>query len=60
MLMSEKVVLVTDYTWPNTVVEEAVLKSANARLLIAQVGDEKELLRLVPQADGCGVRSARR
>lgn len=49
--MSEKVVLVTDYTWPNTSVEEAVLKAANTRLLIAQVGDENELLRLVPQAD---------
>ena len=49
--MSEKVVLVTDYTWPNTAVEEAVLKTANAKLLIAQVGDENELLRLVPQAD---------
>ncbi len=49
--MSEKVVLVTDYTWPNTSVEEAVLKTANARLLIAQVGDENELLSLVPQAD---------
>ncbi|MEP6987131.1 MAG: C-terminal binding protein [Chloroflexota bacterium] len=50
--MSEKVVLVTDYTWANTAVEEAVLKTANAKLLIAQIGDENELLRLVPQADG--------
>jgi D-3-phosphoglycerate dehydrogenase len=49
--MSEKVVLVTDYTWPNTSVEEEVLKAANARLLVAQVGDENELLSLVPQAD---------
>jgi D-3-phosphoglycerate dehydrogenase / 2-oxoglutarate reductase len=49
--MNEKVVLVTDYTWPNTAVEEAILKTANARLLIAQVGDENELLSLVPQAD---------
>ncbi len=49
--MSEKVVLVTDYTWPNTVVEEAVLKTADARLLIAQIGDENDLLNLVPQAD---------
>ncbi len=49
--MDEKVVLVTDYTWPNTAIEEAVLKAANARLLVAQVGDENELLRLVPQAD---------
>ncbi len=49
--MSDKVVLVTDYTWPNTTVEEAVLKPANASLLVAQIGDEDELLRLVPQAD---------
>src|SRR6185436_5265307 len=49
--MSEKVVLVTDYTWPDTAVEEAVLQTANAKLLIAQVGDENELLSLVPQAD---------
>lgn len=49
--MTEKVVLVTDYTWPTTAVEQAVLQSANARLLLAQRGDEDELLRLVPQAD---------
>lgn len=49
--MSEKVVLVTDYTWPNTSVEEEVLKAANARLLVAQEGDENELLSLAPQAD---------
>ncbi len=49
--MSEKVVLVTDYTWPSTAVEEAVLKAADARLLIAERGDENELLSLVPQAD---------
>lgn len=49
--MNEKVVLVTDYTWPSTAVEEAVLKAAGARLLIAQTGDEDELLNLVPQAD---------
>lgn len=49
--MSEKVVLVTDYTWPTTAVEAAVLKQVDARLLLAQVGDEDELLQLVPQAD---------
>lgn len=49
--MSEKVVLVTDYTWPTTAVEQAVLQSANARLLLAERGDEAELLSLVPQAD---------
>ncbi len=49
--MTKKVVLVTDYTWPSTAVEAAVLQTVPARLLIAQVGDEDELLRLVPQAD---------
>ncbi|MBI1282592.1 MAG: hypothetical protein GC179_30980 [Anaerolineaceae bacterium] len=49
--MSEKVVLVTDYTWPSTAVEATVLKTAGARLLIAERGDEDELLSLVSQAD---------
>ncbi|MCA0455880.1 MAG: C-terminal binding protein [Chloroflexi bacterium] len=49
--MTEKVVLVTDYTWPTTAVEAAVLRGANARLLLAERGDEEELLSLVPQAD---------
>ena len=43
--MSEKVVLVTDYIWPSTEVEAAVLRSLPARLLIAQSGDEDELRR---------------
>ncbi|MBN8620110.1 MAG: C-terminal binding protein [Anaerolineae bacterium] len=44
-------VLITDYTWPTTERERAVLAAADATLLIAERGDETELLRLVPRAD---------
>ncbi|MDK3157351.1 C-terminal binding protein [Kamptonema cortianum] len=49
--MSEKIVLVTDYTWPSTDAEAQVLAEVGAKLLIAQTGSEEELLSLVPQAD---------
>ncbi len=49
--MGEKIVLVTDYTWTSTDPEAEVLAQVGAKLLIAEVGDEAELLRLVPQAD---------
>jgi D-3-phosphoglycerate dehydrogenase len=49
--MSEKTVLVTDYTWPSTAPEAAVLAEAGARLLLAQTGSEDELLSLVGEAD---------
>jgi D-3-phosphoglycerate dehydrogenase / 2-oxoglutarate reductase len=49
--MPEKIVLITDYTWTSTEPEARVLAQAGARLLIAQRGDETELLELVPQAD---------
>ncbi|MEZ4668029.1 MAG: C-terminal binding protein [Anaerolineae bacterium] len=49
--MTNKHVLVTDYTWPTTAVEAAVLAEVGADLLLAQRGDEAELLELVPQAD---------
>jgi D-3-phosphoglycerate dehydrogenase / 2-oxoglutarate reductase len=51
MMMSDKFVLVTDYTWPSTEPEAQVLASVDARLLIAKTGSEEELLALVPQAD---------
>lgn len=47
----EKVVLVTDYTWPSTEPEAEVLARVGARLLVAETGEEEELLALVPQAD---------
>lgn len=49
--MAEKTVLVTDYTWPSTSPEAAVLAEVGAQLLIAETGAEDELLALVPQAD---------
>jgi D-3-phosphoglycerate dehydrogenase len=49
--VSEKLVLVTDYTWPSTEPEAAVLARAGARLLVAETGEEEELRSLVPQAD---------
>lgn len=49
--MAEKIVLVTDYTWPSTEPEAKVLAEIGAELLIAQTGSEEELLSLVPQAD---------
>jgi D-3-phosphoglycerate dehydrogenase len=49
--VTERVVLVTDFTWPSTEPEAAVLARAGARLLIAETGDEAELLELVQEAD---------
>jgi len=49
--MTDKYVLVTDYTWSSTEPEAAVLAEVGAKLLIAQTGTEAELLSLVPQAD---------
>ena len=49
--MSDKIVLVTDYTWPSTAPEAEVLAQVGARLLHAESGSEEELLRLAPQAD---------
>lgn len=49
--MSDKRVLVTDYTWPSTAPEAEVLAAAGATLLIAESGTEDELLALVQQAD---------
>ncbi|MCH2539416.1 MAG: C-terminal binding protein [Anaerolineales bacterium] len=49
--MSEKIVLITDYTWPSTDPEAEVLARIGAKILVAQSGAEEELLELVPQAD---------
>ena len=50
--MSNKTVLVTDYTWPTTDPEARVLEAVGAELLIAETGEEAELVELVKQADG--------
>jgi len=49
--VADKIVLVTDYTWPSTAPEAEVLAEVSATLLLAQTGSEDELLSLVPQAD---------
>jgi len=49
--MNDKIVLVTDYTWPSTEPEAKVLAEIGARLLVAKTGNEEELVALVPQAD---------
>ena len=44
-------VLVTDYTWPSLAIERDVLRAVGAELLVAQHGDEAELIQLAPQCD---------
>jgi D-3-phosphoglycerate dehydrogenase len=43
-------VLVTDYAWDTLDIEQAVLSEAGADLIVAETGDEDELLRLAPSA----------
>ena len=50
--MSDKTVLVTDYTWSSTEPEALVLRKAGANLVEAETGEEEELIRLVAEADG--------
>lgn len=49
--MSQFTVLITDYAWPTLAIEEGILSQVNAKLLVAQSGDEAELIALAPQAD---------
>ena len=46
-----KRVLVTDYTWASTAIEAQVLADVGAELVLAQTGDEDELLSLVEDVD---------
>lgn len=50
--MSTYIILVTDYAWPNLDTERQILREIDAELLVAETGDEAELLTLAPQADG--------
>jgi D-3-phosphoglycerate dehydrogenase / 2-oxoglutarate reductase len=47
----DRVVLVTDHTWPSVEPEAAVLRRVGARLVVAETGDERELRALVTEAD---------
>lgn len=49
--MSKFNVLITDYAWPTLDHERSALASVEANLLVAQSGDEHELIQLAPQAD---------
>jgi hypothetical protein len=49
--MSHPQVLITDYAWPSLDVERSILEPLGATLLVAERGDQEELLRLAPQAD---------
>lgn len=46
-----RTVLVTDYAWPSLEIERGILAQADADLLVAQTGDEDELVALAPLAD---------
>lgn len=50
-MTSHKCVLVTDYTWPNIDIERAILSGVDAEVLVAQTGEEDELIALAPQVD---------
>ena len=49
--MSRYTVLVTDYAWPSLEIEREILAAVDAELLVAETGDEEELVRLAPQAN---------
>ncbi len=44
-------VLITDYAWPTLDIEKRILAAVGADLLVAETGDEAELIRLAPQVD---------
>ncbi|MER6936208.1 C-terminal binding protein [Nocardioides sp. NPDC127514] len=46
-----RTVLVTDFAWPNLEPEARILSEAGAELLVAETGDEEELVALAPRAD---------
>jgi D-3-phosphoglycerate dehydrogenase len=48
----DKVVLVTDYAWPNLDLERRIFEEIGASMLVAQTGSEEELVRLAPSASG--------
>jgi len=44
-------VLVTDYAWPLLDIERKILAEVDAKLLVAETGDEEEIISLAPEAD---------
>ncbi|MEM7129727.1 MAG: C-terminal binding protein [Chloroflexota bacterium] len=49
--MSKFKVLVTDYAWPSLALEERILRQAGAELIVAESGDEEELVQLAGGVD---------
>jgi D-3-phosphoglycerate dehydrogenase len=49
--MTDRIVLVTDHTWPSTEPEAEVLAGVGARLVEAKTGEEAELVELAAEAD---------
>jgi D-3-phosphoglycerate dehydrogenase len=45
-------ILVTDYQWPTLDIEREILADLPAELIVAETGEEDELVRLAPEADG--------
>jgi D-3-phosphoglycerate dehydrogenase / 2-oxoglutarate reductase len=45
-----RTVLVTDYAWPSLDIEREILAAVDAELLVAETGDESELVELAPPA----------
>jgi D-3-phosphoglycerate dehydrogenase len=50
-MTSRKIVLVTDYAWPNLKPEHQILAEIGAELLVAESGSVEELVQLAPRAD---------
>ena len=49
--MSTFKVLITDYAWPTLAIEQTILADVDAELVVAQTGDEAELVQLAPPVD---------
>jgi len=44
-------ILITDYAWHDLDIEREVLAAVDGELIVAEIGDEPELIALAPQAD---------
>jgi hypothetical protein len=42
-------VLIADYAWPSLTLEQTILRSVGADLIVAQTGQEAELIELAPR-----------
>ncbi len=51
MATGSRKVLVTDFAWPSLDIERELLAAADAELLVADTGDEEELVLLAPSVD---------